>query len=73
VFCFAAESVCSAANANCVVYSKLTFTVEVVLSAVNQRSLPKVCYQQRICDSLPKLSVCGELTFIAKIVLATVN
>jgi hypothetical protein len=57
-----------------------------VLSAVNQRSLPKVCYQQRICDSLPKLSCLrriniycqncvgyGELAFVAEIVLAAIN
>jgi hypothetical protein len=62
---FAAESVCSAVNlwfaaeiellvANAC--SELTFTAEIVLSAVNQHPLLKVCCLQRICNSLPKLS-----------------
>ena len=71
---------------NCVVYSELTFAAEVVLSVVNQRSLPKVYCLQRICDSLSKLSClqwisiccqnyigCGELAFVAEIVLSAVN
>ena len=57
-----------------------------MLSAANQRSLPKVCCLQRICDSLSKLSClrqnsircwncvgCSKLAFAAEIMLAAAN
>ena len=69
-----------------VVYNELAFIVKSVLSAANQRSLPKRCCLQWICDLLPKLSClqriticywkcvfCSKSALVAKKVLSAMN
>jgi hypothetical protein len=51
---FTTESMCSIAN--------LWFTTKIELPAANQCSLPKVCFLQRSCDSLPKLNCLQQIS-----------
>jgi hypothetical protein len=48
---------------NWVVCGELTFTPGIVLSALNLRSLLKMCCLQWICDLLPKLSCLQQIIF----------
>ena len=83
---FAAELCCPqgirCSLPNNVFRSESGFAVEVMLSAANLRSLPKLCCLQRKCDSLPKLSFlqrisircqkrvgCSEVAFAVEIVV----
>jgi len=55
---------------NCVVCSELVFAAETMLSAVNQRSLLKLCYLQRTNVRCRKCVVCSKSAFVAEVMLS---
>jgi hypothetical protein len=61
------------AAVNCVVCSESVFTVESVLSTVNQHSLPKLCCLQWISVRCRKCVVCSKSAFATDIVLSATN
>jgi len=56
-----------------VIYSKSTFVVKMVLSAVNQCLLPKLCCLQRTSVHYRNYVACSELEFAAEIMLFAMN